>query len=526
LGKEDFNSYNSVACSGATTDKVVGSDFKTFPGQVKDGKKEGERDAREKNDILANFLPGYIYQQEFASTYQPEAMVLSVGGDDIGFSNIVKSCAANIGGGTCYDTYEDRAELVNEIDNTYGKLVNTYTTLRQQSGGARLYVVGYPQIAKVGGDCALNVHLNSEEVAFSSQLIDYLDGVMQKAAQAAGVFYVDTQSAFDGHRLCESGDKAVNGFTVGGDAGVKILGKTINFVGVESYHPTPLGYQLLAETIATKTDDLTAPMPAPGAGDKPMFDAGIPLLSEVPRTWRKINWVTSDDSIAGDFVLRGDVQQVTVNGTEVQLQPGSEYQVVLHSTPVLLDEGGVDADGNINAAVRIPADTAPGYHTLHVYGKNMAGDDVDVQKVIYVAASLDDYDGDGAPNTQNSCLLLPLSGQDADQDGIDDACDPAITTPPKAVVSGQVAVDMAQADSATSVPATTAAPEIMAANQPSDAVLGAATTPASQAQPQPVTMATLPSKAQKLFRLNWLWVLGTGIVLITAISLLYYGLRP
>lgn len=525
LGKEYFNSYNSVACSGAKTIDVINTGD-NYKGQVTDGFKW--KDRLNKSQIISGFEPGYTGQTQFASTYQPEAMVLSVGGDDIGFSNIVKSCAANIGGGTCYDTYEDRAELVNEMDNTYGKLVNTYTTLRQQSGGARLYVVGYPQIAKVGGDCGLNVHLNSEEVAFSSQLIDYLDGVMQKATQAAGVFYVDTRSAFDGHRLCESGDKAVNGFTVGGDAGVKILGKTINFVGVESYHPTPLGYQLLAEAVAAKTDDLTAPMPVPDAGAMPMFDPGIPLLSEVPQTGRKINWVTSDDSMTDDFVLRGDMQQITVNGTEVQLQPGSEYQVVLHSTPMLLDEGGVDEAGNINTTVHIPADTAPGYHTLHVYGKDMAGDDVDVQKVIYVAASMDDYDGDGIPNTQNACLLMPLSGQDVDQDGIDDACDPTIGPAVKAAVSAELPVgtDRASTLSVSSAPTATVTDSAASALQPaSGEVLGETVATASQAAVRPAVATGSSPDTRKLFRLNWLLVLEAALILITIISLVYYGLR-
>ncbi|MEJ0072881.1 MAG: SGNH/GDSL hydrolase family protein [Candidatus Saccharibacteria bacterium] len=517
LGTKDFDAYNSIACSGATTDKIVGDD-KNFEGQVLDNIPESKRD---KDAILTNFLPGYIYQQEFASTYQPEAMLLSAGGDDVGFADIVKSCVANEGGGTCYDNYEDRAELLGEIDDTYAKLVNTYTTLRQQSGGARLYVVGYPQIAKPGGACGLNVHLNEEEVEFSAQLIDYLDSVVRQAAQTAGVFYVDTQQAFDGHRLCESGDSAMNGFTVGHDAGITLLGRYITFIGTESYHPTALGHQLLADTIAAKTDDLTAPMPAPGSYAEPTFDAGLPILQAVPSSGRPTNRVQNDDTIADDVVLRGSTQPVHVDGTAVQLQPGSGYQVVLHSDAVLLDEGGVDADGNIATTVRIPADTVPGYHVLHVYGTDMAGEPVDVQKVLYVAASADDYDGDGVPNDANPCLLVPLSGKDSDGDGIDDACDPDITATP---VVGKVGTITAQASTSVGIANTDSAgndsQNIGDSRADTQTAVLAAVGPDGELSPVPQAPAAEPQDVP-LYNVNWIPVLGGGMVLTAVLTAAY-----
>ena len=499
LGAQGFNSSNSVACSGATTENIVGTDTK-YTGQVKDEIVESKRDVP---SILAIFLPGYIYQQEFASTYKPEAMLLSVGGDDIGFADIVKSCVANAGGGTCYGTYEDRAELVNEINNTYSKLVSTYQTLREQSAGAKLYVVGYPQVAKVGGDCGLNVHLNSDEVAFSSDLIDYLDGVVQKAAKTAGVFYVDTQHAFDGHRLCEAGDKAMNGLTAGNDAGVNIKGRQINVIGAESYHPTVLGYQLLAQAIAAQTADLTAPMPVPGPFSLPTFDPNVDILQGIPSTGRKIAAVTYDNTITSNFVVRGQNQQVAADGTATQLQPGSKYQVVLHSDPVLLYEGGVDADGNVSVTVTIPTSTEPGYHTLHIYGTNMAGENVDVQKVFYVAAQTDDYLG---ADKTNPCLVVPASGQDADSDNIDDACDPIIATTShmSGNITAQTKADTAQT---TANIAGSSGPD----SATTRAVLGdiVSISHTSSAGSNNTNTASLPG----LYRVNWLKVAEVGGVI-------------
>jgi len=516
LGKDYFNSYGSIACSGAQTFNVVGSS-KKYVGQANDKIEEQYRD---KPNILANFLPGYIYQQEFASNYLPEAMLLSVGGDDVGFADIVKSCVANSGGGTCYNMYEDRAELVQEMNATYPKLVQTYETLREQSGGARLYVVGYPQVAKVGGDCALNVHLNADEVAFAAQLISYLDGIVRQAAQTAGVFYVDTQHAFDGHRLCESGDKAMNGFTIGNDAGVTIDGHTINFIGSESYHPTILGYQLLAQSIAAQTNDLTASMPIAATYAMPQFDPTMPFLTSVPATGRAINHVAYSAGIANDFAVRGNTRQIAVDGNDMQLQPGSTYQVVLHSTPTLLAEGSVDSAGNIATAVQLPVGTDPGYHTLHVYGTNMAGEPVDIQKMLYVAASADDYDGDGVLNNANSCLFVSPTGQDIDQDGIDDSCDPVIAAPKvQAPVSDNVQ---------TTEQAITRTSNVVRAVSPGENVSSSAGVVLGDAVvdddvlPRSISPSAKGPIAQKLFRLDWTWVFSVGFVLTMGVAALSY----
>lgn len=516
LGKKYFNTYNSAACSGAVTSDVI---FKSssetsqenYTGQVLDKIPERERN---KQHILATFLPGFIYQQEFASTYLPEAMLLSVGGDDIHFADIIKACLANEGGGTCYDTYEDRAELVNQIDAIYPDLVETYTRLLQASANARLYVVGYPQIVKADGDCGLNVHLNQKETELSEMLISYLNGVIKKAADTAGVYYVDTEDAFTGHRLCEAGSKdtkAVNGVTVGDDVAIKFHGVTLFHLGNETYHPTALGYKLLADTIEKRTANLTAPMPVATAYEMPWFNPGESILQGVPFSGRQIKAMTNDDHMMDPVVLRGDLQQVTVNGAQVQLQPGSSYQIVLHSDPVLLDEGGVGADGNISVAVRIPGSVPAGYHTVHVYGTNMAGKPVDVQQIVYVLGSLDDYNGDGTPNTVNTCLYVPNSGVDVDGDGTDDACDGEIG-PATAQVTTSSSVGVQQ-QGAVGVRATTAtggSGTAYASTAPGEtsnvasSVLGDTT-----AMPKtPGAVVATEARKASLFYVQWIWVIG------------------
>ncbi|MGH9819887.1 MAG: SGNH/GDSL hydrolase family protein, partial [Pyrinomonadaceae bacterium] len=242
LGQElNYNSYHSVACSGATTRDITDTNIE-YSGQAKN---KVSRQNLEKNgslpSILSNFQPGYIDQLDFVEQYQPKVITVSVGGNDVGMIRDLKSC---LGPGTCFGTYEDRLEFVREVEAKFSTLVSAYTKLRNAGPpDLRIYVIGYPEIAKPDGNCGLNVHLNNDEIIFADQAIDYLDSVIQAAAAKAGVFYVDAKDSFDGHRLCEAkpGSIAMNGLTAGNDIPFNLFGP----IGTESYHPNAFGYELL-----------------------------------------------------------------------------------------------------------------------------------------------------------------------------------------------------------------------------------------------------------------------------------------
>src|SRR5690606_21578826 len=86
--------------------------------------------------------------------------------------------------------------------------------------------------------------------------------------------------------------------------------------------------------------------------------------------------------------------------------------------------------GTLEINTTIPESMPTGFHTLHIYGPNIAGESIDLYKTIYIAASPTDLDGDGIPDDGSPCLIFPASGSDMDQDGIDDACDDLIDLPP------------------------------------------------------------------------------------------------
>lgn len=428
IGKDlNYESYHSVACSGAMTRDIADSSS-GYAGQA-DHIKRADRTAAEIDSIISSFLPGYINQLEFVKNYQPQVVTISIGGNDMGFAQVLKNCVDPRKIQSCYNSYEDRLELVREINTiVYPRLVQTYQQIKAAGPpDMRVYVVGYPQVAKPSGDCGLNVHLNSDEILLSQKLINYLDTVVYDAAAKVGLYYVDAQDALYGFRLCEAGPgaSAVNGLTAGNDTSKRLGGP----IGNESYHPTAFGYQLLENKILATTHNLTSPMPSPDLTVALPSEADLEILN-ITHSGRTINTRVHIPDMAPDLVYQQVSVYISVGASETALSPLTTVTAELHSTPISLGSFKTDTSGGLSAQITVPFTVLAGYHTLHLFGINLLGQPVDIYKDIYVASSAEDLDGNGVLDGLQQCVWIMPSGQDSDKDGIDDACDANITQPP------------------------------------------------------------------------------------------------
>jgi hypothetical protein len=420
--------FGSVACSGAKIKDVVIGDRKIYNNNNPQAKNK-ELEIYD-DEINNSFLPGYRGQIKFIGDLKPKIITLSMGGNDVGFSDILKKCVLSYGYNDCYPTYEDRKELVNLINNQYPRLRDMYQSLKKEAApDAKIYIVGYPQIAKSGGNCALNVHFSEDEIVFGNQLVSYLNYVIKSAANDSGVFYVDTEHSFNNHRLCEtkSSDVAVNGLSIGNGGPVNGVGP----IAKESYHPNALGHQLFANTISQSTNGLTAAMPAgnPTAKLSILGDSDIPLLVNAPHANRTLKNLQYAQNITTEVALRSALLTIQIAQPFV-FKPLSSVNISIHSDPTQLGTFTTDQIGNFENTVTIPESLPVGYHTLYVEGKNMADEDIALTDIIYVAASNEDTDGNGVVDSQQSCVGVTQSGIDVDKDGLDDACDSFIDQAP------------------------------------------------------------------------------------------------
>ncbi|MEK7059237.1 MAG: SGNH/GDSL hydrolase family protein [Patescibacteria group bacterium] len=432
LTRDLFSSIGShtVACSGAVINDI-GNNNQAYRGQVSGVASFDElrrNQATLLNSIMANYAPGYVAQQRFVQQYQPRIVTVAVGGNDIGFGNILQNCVTprfspKLSASNCYNTYEDRLELLKLVDKTKPRWTALYKQLLSQAPGVRLYVIGYPQIAYSRGSCALNVHLSQSELELAEELIDYLNDSIEEAAAKASVSYIDISQAFAGHRLCEtaSHNVALNGVTAGKDG--KLLG--LKVFGKESYHPNKFGHALMEQAILRQSRNFTVT-----ASVSSPKDNGQALL-KAPKTGRKISNIIPATNITSQVVKRGHTASIKVSGVTAGLKAKTSYEVRLDGiNGAVIGRVISDDIGDIDASIEMPAASVSGGHTIDIIGENQLGESTDVSQPIYVPASDNDADSDGQTDTVDSCPSAANSDQDTDQDNVDDVCDSFIDQAP------------------------------------------------------------------------------------------------
>ncbi|MEU8003105.1 SGNH/GDSL hydrolase family protein [Catellatospora sp. NPDC049111] len=177
-------SYAFVACSGATTTSVTSSQLSALSSTT-------------------------------------TLVSISVGGNDVGFADIMKTCAL-YGTTQCVaavQTAEDKARA-----SLPGLLDNVYNAIRSRAPNARVVVLGYPVFYQLGTTC---VGLSATSHAKINEGINLVDDLTRSAAGRHGFVFADVRSIFVGHQLC-SGDKWLH---------------ALNFASLGiSYHPMATGH--------------------------------------------------------------------------------------------------------------------------------------------------------------------------------------------------------------------------------------------------------------------------------------------
>lgn len=423
------SSGHSVACSGARMHDIANRSPR-YTGQSEDQRSVAERQANgSETHILHDFTPGYLAQQDFVTAYQPGIITVQIGGNDVGFKDILMRCMSPLASiippvlnpNDCYASYEDRLEVEQTINRYYKQWVNLYRQLQQASPNSKIFAIGYPQIV-TNGRCGLNTPLSAGDIDFARHTTQYLNGVIQKAARAAGVYYVDISDSLAGHELCSGnqGHPAMNGLTAGND--------TLGIVGQETLHPTAFGHDLMAQSILRQTNNFTAARPIVNPSEPPpAASSDDPLLKTAAKSGRPIKTVIPVSGISGR-VYNGSAMSLTINGAETGLQPNTRYNVLLNG--VLIGSLLSNARSDLSGSVPIPSSTPSGLQTVEVSGPGPNGAPITTTEVVYIEQSQTDADGDSVPNSQDSCPGVVNALQDEDSDGIDDACDSVIASVP------------------------------------------------------------------------------------------------
>jgi lysophospholipase L1-like esterase len=156
-----------------------------------------------------------------AVTSATTLVTMTIGGNDIGFANLIYQCTLSDCSAALDNT---RANL----ETTLGPALDrVYTTVKSRAAfGAKIIVLGYPRVFS-GATCFGTLGISSTEETKANALADALDQVIAEHAAADGVTYKSAISAFTGHAVCSSAPwlNGLNLFNTG-----------------ESYHPNKNGH--------------------------------------------------------------------------------------------------------------------------------------------------------------------------------------------------------------------------------------------------------------------------------------------
>jgi lysophospholipase L1-like esterase len=137
-----------------------------------------------------------------------DLVTVTVGGNDAGFVPVVGSCVIEVAPCSSHDAAV-RASLAGLGDT----LEAAYRRIRARAPGARLLVVGYPQVVAdpANVDFATcpavasplpGLRIDAADATWLREKGAELSDVVRRAAKAAGATYVDVAPAFAGHEAC------------------------------------------------------------------------------------------------------------------------------------------------------------------------------------------------------------------------------------------------------------------------------------------------------------------------------------
>lgn len=432
--------WDTVACSGATTSDIYTSiPSSAYLGQAKGGDDKTPRlhgyiDAEHlKSTALNEFIPGRNAQIEFVKKYKPKVITLTAGGNDVGFGDKIRSC---VWPGTCeFAKQANRQKLKAELRDMYTDLMILYRTLYDASGGqAKIYVVGYPQFVNgaANATCHGTWDLNADERKMIHNSVEYFNNVIEQAAKRIGVKYIDIEDSLGNHKLCDSETPYVTGITgVFGSGGNELQ---------ESFHPNAMGHEAMNSAIKSalsnqspldyswctgSVDGQLCPdtaatidtIPTPSNG---YFEEGLPAVA----VFQKRHMVPGQ-------AAKNSLIEIGLD--DYSGKPNTNFAVTLYSDPTDLGTVSVDSSGGLDTTITIPAEVPAGYHTLMLSGETYSGEPVEYYQMVLVTGTNPvDLDENNVLDSQQPCgPFMTVSGQDADLDGIDDACDLEVSEEPQ-----------------------------------------------------------------------------------------------
>ncbi|WP_406130300.1 SGNH/GDSL hydrolase family protein [Streptomyces sp. NBC_00989] len=173
-----------------------------------------------------------------------DVVTLTIGGNDIGFSSNLATCAGltskDPAGHPCqtFFTSDGTDRLAQRVEDTAPKIAAALDAVRQRAPHAKVVVVGYPDLFPDDGvGCTGSaVPLAAGDFAYLRDTEKKLNAMIADQASANGARYVDTYTPTVGHDMCKP-------------AGGRWIEPLVAAAPAAPAHPNAQGQQAMAATV-------------------------------------------------------------------------------------------------------------------------------------------------------------------------------------------------------------------------------------------------------------------------------------
>jgi lysophospholipase L1-like esterase len=205
----------------------------------------GTEDMTESQDVN----PGPANPPQFDSLDKSTRLVtVGIGGNDIGFEEIIRACAtADRSSTPCQDRYlrGSNDEIKDRIAKTGPKIGEVLKGIRKRSPKARVFVVNYLSILpETGSGCWPQVPFADADVPYLRAKQHELNDELARQAKAKKAKVVDAFKASLGHDACQP-------------SGVRWVEPIIGSSGAAPLHPNQLGMECTAVAVLAVTSPRT-----------------------------------------------------------------------------------------------------------------------------------------------------------------------------------------------------------------------------------------------------------------------------
>ncbi|UQE73203.1 VWA domain-containing protein [Gordonia sp. PP30] len=355
------NAY-TIACSGATTWDFWAQQQVAWSPPKNRGMYE---------------MPQLKRLHEVASHHPVDAVFLSVGGNDVGFGDVLGACIAKFD--HCIPQVREATKkakaqsLADRLADVYTDVDNTINsdTPRKQRGQhtAPIVVVPYPRITptnnalaeegepgqlRPGEGCMMGV--SPDEITELNSMLDAVNATIARAVDAARatgvpVYYAqDVIGAFQpDHTICARDSYAVN----------SVAANAAPWLQQQIAHPNRKGYEAMASSLRGWSQTTTRFVPR----DEHRSDWSDVVISERNPVDKVSNLISAP---VKKFDLMEPLTDINVQSSGYQ--PNSVVTIEVRSTPRAIGSFIADRNGNVNVHFVLPSHVTPGRHKLVAQG--------------------------------------------------------------------------------------------------------------------------------------------------------------